>query len=107
MARGRPLLRAPHDAAHQLKSALSEDTVFVRDWTTLEPGQFAVVLEEYAREMRGRVDTVTEDGGVLWLHLEDGGGRRLFTGTGGDRVWRVRDDVLPALWHGEHKVLAQ
>jgi hypothetical protein len=22
---------------------------------------------------------------------------RLFTGIGGDRVWRVRDDVLPAL----------
>ncbi|WP_104044411.1 hypothetical protein [Arthrobacter sp. ZGTC412] len=97
MARGRPLLRAPHDGAHQLKSVLSDGAVFVRDWTTLEPGQLVVVREEFAREMRGRVDTVTEDGDVLWLHLEGGGGRRLFTGTGGDRVWRVRDDVLPGL----------
>lgn len=97
MARGRPLLRAPHDAVHQLNSALSEDTVFVRDWTTLEPGQLVIVLEEDAREMRGRVDTVSEDGDVLWLHLEGGMGRRLFTGTGGDRVWRVSDDVLPDL----------
>jgi hypothetical protein len=87
MARGRPLLRAPHDGPHQLKS--------VRDWTTLEPGQLVVVLEEYAREMRGRVDTVTEDGDVLWLHLEGGGGRKLFTRAGGDRVWQARDDVAP------------
>lgn len=92
MARRRPLVRSPHAADNQIKSTSPEDKLFTLDWTELEPGQLVVVLEEHTYELHGRVDTLTEDGEVLWLHLEGGGGRRLFTNSGGDRVWQVMDE---------------
>lgn len=61
----------------------------------LVPGQKVFVLEAVGRELYGRVDAVTEDGAVLWLHMDAGAGRRLFTRTEDGRVWRLTGDPLP------------
>ena len=92
MARGRSLLLTARKAAfHHLNSVPLQGAEYVRDWTRLVSGQKVSVLAEGAREVCGEVDAVTGDGAVLWLHLDAGAGRRLFTRTDG-RVWRVPDD---------------
>jgi hypothetical protein len=44
-----------------------------------------------------RESALTEDVKVPWLRIEGGRAPKLFTNTGGDMVWRVRDDALPEL----------
>lgn len=95
MARGRSLLLTARKVAfHHLNSVPPQGAEYVRDWTGLVPGQKVFVLAEGARELCGKVDAVTGDGAVLWVHLDGGAGRRLFTRTDGGRVWRVPDDAL-------------
>ena len=94
MARGRSLLLTARQVAfHHLDSVPPQNAGYVRDWTRLVPGQKVFVLAEGAGELCGEVGAVTGDGAVLWLHLDAGAGRRLFTRTSGGRVWRVPDDA--------------
>jgi hypothetical protein len=62
---------------------------YIRDWTMLAPGEWVFIVDDDAPEFYGRVDAVTEDGQILWLHLKAGAGRRLFTRTEGVLTWRV------------------
>jgi hypothetical protein len=68
------------------------DADYIRDWTRLACGESVLIVENDAPELAGRVDVVTEDGLILWLHLEAGAGRRLFTRADGVLVWRVLGD---------------
>jgi len=49
------------------------------------------VLLENSRELvAGRVDALSPDSSVLWLHLEHGLGRRLFLQIDGYQTFRIR-----------------
>lgn len=63
---------------------------YVRNWTTLTPGDRVYLVEGEATVVSGWVDTVTEDGSVLWLHMEAGAGRRLFSPAQGQLLWLLR-----------------
>lgn len=90
MARGRPLLRPRRKTeVHHLNFMPPNDADYIRDWTVLAPGDSVLIVDNDALNLAGRVDVVTEDGSILWLHLKEGAGRRLFTRTDGARVWRV------------------
>lgn len=92
MPRGRPLLRTYGQSKavdHQLKFLPPKDAEYVQDWTTLAEDDVIHVVAENGLELSGRVDAVTEDGAILWLHLAAGAGRRLFTHSEGGLVWRI------------------
>lgn len=92
MARGRPLLKSPVQAKaedQQLNYLPPKDAEYVRDWAALATGQKVYIVQENGEELSGRVDAVTEDGTVLWVHLAGGAGRRLFTRSERGHVWRV------------------
>jgi hypothetical protein len=92
MARGRPLLRAGRKTESHGGTFLPPSNAdYIRDWTMLAPGERVFLVKNNAAELSGRVDTVTEDGSILWLHLEDGAGRRLFTHTDSVLTWRVSE----------------
>lgn len=90
MARGGPLLRAADRVWHGPERPIPpQGAQYVRDWTTLAPGQKVFVIDEDQREVRGEVDTWTDDGGFLWLHLASGGGRRLLVRSLNTSIWRA------------------
>jgi hypothetical protein len=92
MARGRPLLRAHRKTASHSGTFLPPNNAdYIRDWAMLTPGEQVFLVNNDEAELSGRVDTVTEDGSVLWLHLADGAGRRLFTRTDYVLTWRVSE----------------
>lgn len=93
MPRRRPLLQSPRKVASRATNYLPPSNAeFMRDWTELEQGERVVFVEGIEPEVRGYVDTITEDGTYMWLYVEGGAGRRLLTRLGGGLVWR-----LPAL----------
>ncbi len=61
---------------------------FISDWTQVGPGEEVLITTADAEVFVGSVDRLTEDGEILWLHLSNGGGRRLFVRGEGDQVWR-------------------
>lgn len=63
---------------------------YVRDWTRLAPGDKVYLVEDDATDVSGWVDAVAEDGSVLWVHMEAGAGRRLFSPRQGQLLWLVR-----------------
>ena len=90
MSRGRPLLRArdkPRVSGLNFRPPNNAD--YIRDWTMLVPDDGVVIVENDAPALSGRVDAVTDDGQILWVHVEAGAGRRLFTRADGTLVWRV------------------
>ena len=92
MARGRPLMKSPAQAIsedQQLSFLPPHDAEYVRDWTMLAAGEKVYIVQENGWALAGRVDAVTEDGTILWVHLEGGAGRRLFTRSESGCVWRV------------------
>lgn len=90
MARGRPLLRASSKTGNRPMNYLpSNDADYVRDWTRLVSGDCVVIVENDAAELFGRVDAATDDGLILWVHLEAGAGRRLFLRADGTLLWRL------------------
>ncbi|MCU1573913.1 MAG: hypothetical protein JWO93_1995 [Micrococcaceae bacterium] len=92
--RGRPLLRSPRKVAgYPLDYLPPKDAEYVRDWTSLKPGQKVLFIEGDAHELRGHVDAVTDDGTFLWLHMQAGGGRRLFSRLEDGLVWRMTVDA--------------
>lgn len=89
MARGRPLLHAGRKPeSHGGRFLPPSNAEYIRDWTILAPGEQVLLVDDNATELSGRVDTVTEDGSILWLHL-DGVGRRLFIHTDSVPIWRI------------------
>jgi hypothetical protein len=60
----------------------SRNADYIRDWTMLSSAELVLLVENDGPELSGRVDAVTENGLILWLHLNDGAGRRLFTRYG-------------------------
>lgn len=92
MARGRPLLKSPVQAKaedQQLNFLPPNYAEYVRDWTILAAGEEVSIVQESGAELSGRVDAVTADGAILWVHLAGGAGRRLFTRSESAYVWRV------------------
>lgn len=90
MARGRPLLKTGHKSLHDRERHMPpQGAQYVPDWTTLVPGQKVFVIDEDQREICGEVDTWTEDGAFLWLHLTSGGGRRLLARSLNTSIWRA------------------
>lgn len=91
MARGRPLLRSPRNVeGYPLDYFPPKDAEYVRDWTSLQAGERVFFVERDAHELHGQVDAVTDDGTIMWLHVDAGGGRRLVSRFDGGLVWRVR-----------------
>lgn len=88
MARGRPLGGARRKPEEKSRYMPPSDADYIGNWTSLARGEKVVIADNTA-ELRGQVDAVTEDGLILWLHLEDGAGRRLLTRTDGVQVWRL------------------
>lgn len=89
MAHRRTLLAFPMHAPvekHQLEFEPSREADDVQDWTMLAAGDKIRFLPKDGGELSGWVDTVTEDGEVLWIHLAAGGGRRLLLCTEGSVV---------------------
>lgn len=80
MQERQPKFLPPHDAE------------YVGDWTTLLTGEEVHILSENAVQLSGRVDTVTQDGEILWLHLSAGAGRKLFLRAEDVVVWCIRSD---------------
>lgn len=92
MARGKPLLRSPRKVAgYPLNYFPPKNAEYVRDWTSLEPGEKVSFVDRDGHELQGHVDAVTEDGTILWLHIDAGAGRRLVSRLDGGLVWRVGD----------------
>lgn len=91
MARGRPILRSPRKVeGYPLDYVPPKGAEYVRDWTSLQPGERVVLVERDAQELQGQVDAVTDDGTILWLHVDAGAGRRLVSRLEGGLVWRAR-----------------
>lgn len=65
----------------QLRRALA-----ITDWRSLVHGDYVTVNRAGTPIGAGWLDEVTEDGGVIWLHLAKAGGRRMF--------WRGEDYTL-------------
>lgn len=76
-----------HD--HKPKFLPPTDAEYVGDWATLALGDDVCILPEDGPEVSGRVDAVTEEGTILWLHLAAGEGRKLFLRSEGLVVWKV------------------
>jgi hypothetical protein len=95
MVRGRPLLKSLVQLKMEdhVASLAPRDAGYIRDWASLTEGEQVCVAQENGSEFYGRVDAVTEDGSVLWVHLAGGAGRRLFARSEGDFLWRVSRDV--------------
>ena len=91
MSKRQSLTRQPPPIPHSFGSvlALPLGAAYVRDWTRLRQGDLILIAEIGMLGFAGEVDIVTEDGRILWLYLEGGAGRRLFTHTDGVRLWRV------------------
>lgn len=90
MARGRPLLHAHRKTESRHRTYLPPNIAdYIRDWAMLEPGEHVFLVEDNRPELSGRIDAVTEDGLNLWLQLDEGAGRRLFTRMDAVFVWRV------------------
>ena len=90
MTRGRPLLRARDKPRGSPLDFLPPNNAdYIRDWTMLVPDDGVVILEKDAAEVFGRVDAVTDNGQILWVHVEAGAGRRMFMQTDGTLVWRL------------------
>jgi hypothetical protein len=68
------------------------DGDYVRDWTTLAVGDDVHILTENTVHLSGRVDTITHEGEILWLHLSAGEGRKLFLRSENVAIWRIRSD---------------
>lgn len=64
----------------------------VGSWTELGPGDRIIISSPWIPGLTGEVDVVTEDGSILWVHLEDGRGRILIHTTDPHRIWRAPAD---------------
>lgn len=90
MARGRPLLHAQQRIETRCDTFVPPNNAeYIRDWTRLAPGDQVLMVEKYTPGLSGRVDAVTEDGEILWLHLSNGRGRRIYMRADGALAWRV------------------
>lgn len=91
MARRRPLLRSRQRIeSRHVGFRPPVDAEYVRDWIQLASGEQVLMVENDMPGISGCVDTVTEDGQILWLHLSNGGGRRLFIRLDDTVAWRVQ-----------------
>jgi hypothetical protein len=48
------------------------------DWREVAPGHDVSLYKKGQGPFHGRVDDVTPDGAILWVHLAEGRGRRMF-----------------------------
>jgi hypothetical protein len=56
----------------------------VANWCELIPGDTVLLFGPGTEQQyTGTVDAISEDGTIVWLILENGGGRRLFYNTDG------------------------
>lgn len=48
------------------------------DWQEVSPGHEVSLYKKGQGHFHGRVDDVTPDGSIMWVHLANGWGRRMF-----------------------------
>ncbi len=65
----------------------------VGSWTELRPGDRIIITSPWTPRWDGEVDLVTNDGSILWVHLEAGRGRILVQQSDGHQVWRMPTGV--------------
>lgn len=58
------------------------------DWAPPQTGQQVRLNHHTHGTVTGVLDTRTDDGAVIWVHLNDGGGRRLIHRDDGYRLAR-------------------
>ncbi|HET8795106.1 MAG TPA: hypothetical protein VFM62_01895 [Arthrobacter sp.] len=63
-----------------------------QDWSTPERGQRVKLQHHKHGPVTGVFDMRTDDGAVIWVHLSDGGGRRLIHREDGYRIDRTPDN---------------
>ena len=56
--------------------------VVITDWKSLVRGDYVTVNQAGTPVGSGWLDDSTGDGSVVWLHMANGGGRRMFWRTG-------------------------
>jgi hypothetical protein len=60
----------------------------VQDWSGFRRGEHITLHHPAGMSLHGVLDMSTEDSSVLWVQLNDGGGRRLVHRTDGYRLQR-------------------
>lgn len=75
------------NTAKDSRSAVSRE--LISDWSSLLPGDRVLVMEMNRQESTGLVDVMTADAAIIWLALDAGCGRRLFTVQEGCQIWRI------------------
>lgn len=53
------------------------------DWPEVSPGQYVSLYKKGHGHFHGKVDDLTPDGAIVWVHLADGRGRRMFAQADG------------------------
>lgn len=61
----------------------------VLNWAELTPGEQITISGTGIGENAGEVDIVAEDGSILWVHLEAGGGRIMIHKSDKHEIWRL------------------
>lgn len=59
-----------------------------QDWSDFRRGERITLQHPAGTHLRGVLDMRSDDASVLWIHLNDGGGRRLVHTADGYRVHR-------------------
>lgn len=59
-----------------------------QDWSGFRRGERITLHHPAGTHLRGVLDMSTADASALWIHLNDGGGRRLVHRTDGYRLQR-------------------
>lgn len=57
--------------------------VALPDWQEVSPGHDVSLYKKGQGHFHGRVDDVTADGAIIWVHLAGGWGRRMFARADG------------------------
>lgn len=58
------------------------------EWGEVSPGHQVSLYKKGQGHFHGRVDDVTSDGSIVWVHLAGGRGRRMFARADGYRLTR-------------------
>lgn len=71
------------------------DPQWMRSWAAARPGQFVRLRQSQGQYISGVLDTHSDDGSVVWVHMSDGAGRWLIHCDDGYRL--MESDAQPHL----------
>lgn len=67
------------------------ESLDIRDWTLLEPGDHVQLRRHGVVEAQGQIDEIAPDGTLMWIQQDNALGRRLF--HAGDTLRVYRDEA--------------